>query len=166
MIGLKDIEYILGTVEENLTSHLYIAPQIEPVYFDKWLVSSALNKAIRRSHTQIALNCAAPLVYGSRIRDRLWRRLGVIALEDIGIGDIGIIAEVLAVCASSKWRQKVAMANNVLQKQTAECAVNKKSDHEMQVYQAVPTPALCRKRNLYILQSLSIAFTYRVHKSK
>lgn len=83
VIGKKDLEYILDDLESRITK----LPETGPMGFDKWLVASSLQKSIRRGETQIAMNCAARL--WEQDKRMLWRRLGVIALEDLGIGDVG-----------------------------------------------------------------------------
>ncbi|TPI58639.1 hypothetical protein FJ417_18620 [Mesorhizobium sp. B3-1-7] len=69
---------------------------------DPWLATSALQKAIRRGHQAIALAATSFLLNGQA--DRFWRRAVVIGLEDIGIGDLDLIREVLLVSTRKGWR--------------------------------------------------------------
>lgn len=62
-----------------------------PMPCDKWIAISALQKAIRRGHTHIAISAAATLL--ALDRSALWRRLSIVGFEDIGIGDIGAAME-------------------------------------------------------------------------
>jgi replication-associated recombination protein RarA len=68
--------------------------------FDQWanmktrnglsgdLVVSALQKSIRRGDEEVALNIAYEMYITSReFEEKLWRRLSVICVEDIGFGD-------------------------------------------------------------------------------
>jgi hypothetical protein len=70
---------------------------------DPWVATSALQKAIRRGDHDVAFR-ATRLLIGIDPR-RLWRRLVVIALEDVGVGDIDLAVEVLAVSGRSSWRE-------------------------------------------------------------
>ena len=101
MVGVADISYILCDIEKRVIK----LPDIHHIGFDKWLISSALQKAIRRGETKQAVTLAANLWQTDK--NALWRRIGVIALEDIGIADISITTEALAICAASQWRRKV-----------------------------------------------------------
>jgi hypothetical protein len=56
---------------------------------DPWSASSLLQKAIRRGELEIALSAASALLH---FRGRaIWRRLVVIAFEDIGVADIDLV---------------------------------------------------------------------------
>lgn len=74
-----------------------------PLIADKWVLSSALQKLIRRGKVNQAILVAL------KIQDvdagYLRRRLPVIALEDIGIGDLSACARVTAACSDLRpWR--------------------------------------------------------------
>ena len=61
-------------------------PDIIPTATDRWLLASNLQKAIRRGLTDVAMGTANKLlIVDARY---FWRRLLVIAYEDIGYGDI------------------------------------------------------------------------------
>lgn len=60
---------------------------------DPWIASSLLQKSIRRGETELALRAAYALL-GSRGRN-VWRRLVVIAFEDVGIGNLDAIRSTL-----------------------------------------------------------------------
>jgi hypothetical protein len=72
---------------------------------DRWLLGSALQKAIRRGRVGIAVGTARE-VFGLNA-SYLWRRLCVIALEDIGFGDPLTCALVLFAANNSPLRNKV-----------------------------------------------------------
>jgi hypothetical protein len=63
---------------------------------------SALQKAIRRGHEQLALRAAATLLRISP--ERLWRRCGCIAFEDIGVADLDTVAMATAALAGVRFR--------------------------------------------------------------
>lgn len=62
---------------------------LEPPRHDRWLLRSALQKAVRRGQTDTAL------WVGDQLRalepDYFWSALAVIAVEDIGFGDPDLI---------------------------------------------------------------------------
>lgn len=72
---------------------------------DRSLLLSAWQKAIRRGDAVIACRC------GLGLHDldpaATWRRLRVIALEDVGIANVSLVAQVLAVAGKSQLRRRV-----------------------------------------------------------
>ena len=70
---------------------------------DPWIISSLLQKSIRRGEIEIARRAALTFfkVKGSAI----WRRLTVIAFEDIGIGSIDALTMIVAAADDSAWRK-------------------------------------------------------------
>jgi hypothetical protein len=75
----------------------------KPIPADPWIVSSLLQKSIRRSETDIAQRAALTLfkLKGAAI----WRRLMVIAFEDVGIGSIDALTATVAAAGDSAWRK-------------------------------------------------------------
>jgi replication-associated recombination protein RarA len=51
-----------------------------------WLAMSALQKAIRRGREDLALSAAATLLRDAP--EKLWRRIGCIAFEDVGVASL------------------------------------------------------------------------------
>jgi hypothetical protein len=75
----------------------------KPIAADPWIVSSLLQKSIRRGETEIA-RCAALTLFkhgGSSV----WRRLMVIAFEDVGIGSLDVVTTTVAAAGDSAWRK-------------------------------------------------------------
>ncbi len=71
---------------------------------DRWIAASTLQKAIRQGHVTDALYAAQVL---HRLNpSHLWNRLAVIALEDVGLANINLAAQVLWVAGKQKWRLK------------------------------------------------------------
>jgi hypothetical protein len=62
---------------------------------DPYLLSSAMQKAIRRGDIVIARRAGQQL--HTLDRARLWRRVMVVALEDIGVADITVAAELVGI---------------------------------------------------------------------
>jgi hypothetical protein len=75
----------------------------EPIAADSWVISSLLQKSIRRGETEIARRAALTLF---RLRGAsIWRRFMVIAFEDIGIGGVDAVTMTVAAGAGAAWRK-------------------------------------------------------------
>ena len=70
---------------------------------DQYLLASLVQKAIRRGDVTIARRAAHQLL--ALDPSRLWRRLRVIALEDIGIGDMDVAAEMVGIAVHPELRR-------------------------------------------------------------
>jgi replication-associated recombination protein RarA len=82
------------------TKEIEMTNPIPTPFDDGYLASSLLHKAVRRADVQWALTAARAL---HRIRGKnIWRRLVVIAFEDIGIGDPDLLSEITDLATSSK----------------------------------------------------------------
>jgi hypothetical protein len=77
--------------------------QSKPIAADPWVISSLLQKSIRRGETEIAQRAAVTFFHfkGAAI----WRRLMVIAFEDIGIGSVDALTKTVAAAGDSAWRK-------------------------------------------------------------
>jgi MgsA AAA+ ATPase C terminal len=75
-----------------------------PMRCDRWVAASLLQKAIRRSETQLALRAA--LILSTFNRSYTWRRLLIIAFEDIGAADTDAVVETVAIATTPKWRSR------------------------------------------------------------
>lgn len=76
-----------------------------PLQVSPWIAMSALQKGIRRGYEEIAQRAAATLLKVSP--DRLWRRCGAIAFEDIGVADIETVSLVTAALAGKRFRARL-----------------------------------------------------------
>jgi hypothetical protein len=76
-----------------------------PIACSPWIAMSLMQKAIRRGREDLALRAAARLLKESP--DRLWRRCGVIAFEDIGVADVATVGKVVAALGGKTFRAKV-----------------------------------------------------------
>ena len=76
-----------------------------PLRISPWVAMSLLQKAIRRGHEGLALHAAATLIENSP--ERLWRRCGGIAYEDVGLADIETLSLVTAALAGKKFRETI-----------------------------------------------------------
>ena len=61
-------------------------PTPRPMDASPWVAMSAMQKAIRRGREDLALCAAATLLRDAP--DKLWRRLGCIAYEDVGMASL------------------------------------------------------------------------------
>ncbi len=77
---------------------------VEPLPCDRWLAASALQKAIRRGDALTA-GRAVRTLYRHDPRSA-WRRLLVIAYEDIGIGALDAVVTTTLRCSNAKARRE------------------------------------------------------------
>lgn len=80
-------------------------PPPSPIDCSPWIAMSTLQKAIRRGREDLALRAAATLLRDAP--ERLWRRCGVIAFEDIGVADLSTVLKVFAALGGKAFRAKL-----------------------------------------------------------
>jgi hypothetical protein len=66
---------------------------------------SLLQKAIRRGEERLALRAAATLLRISP--ERLWRRCGCIAFEDVGVADLDTVTVVTSALSGKRYRESL-----------------------------------------------------------
>jgi hypothetical protein len=95
----------LGAAKQRLAREIdsNSALPSKPITADPWVVSSLLQKSIRRGETEIA-RCAALTLFNHR-GSSVWRRLMVIAFEDVGIGSLDVVTTTVAAAGDSAWRK-------------------------------------------------------------
>ena len=76
----------------------------KPIVADPWVISSLLQKSIRRGETDVARRCA--LTFFKLKGSAIWRRLMVIAFEDIGIGSVEALIMTVAASSDGNWRKR------------------------------------------------------------
>ena len=81
-------------------------PTPRPMDASPWVAMSAMQKAIRRGCEDLALSAAATLLRDSP--DKLWRRVGCIAYEDVGLASLEAVE--LATVALAGKRHRSALA--------------------------------------------------------
>jgi hypothetical protein len=72
-------------------------PTPQPMDVSPWMAISAMQKAILRGREDLALSAAAALLRDAP--DKLWRRIGCVAYEDVGLAslaDVGLATVSLA----------------------------------------------------------------------
>lgn len=97
-------EYLCEQLADRLAT--YKPPQQNYVPLpERWIAMSLLQKASRRGDTKEALRAGRYLLnFDYRM---FWRRLCVIAWEDISFGDFDLCGMVTAAAGSKRWREKV-----------------------------------------------------------
>ncbi len=76
-----------------------------------WVASSLLQKAVRRGEAALA-EAAATALYRFR-RSSIWRRFLIIAVEDIGIADLDVLIEAVAISSGRTQRRKLGSDEEV-----------------------------------------------------
>jgi hypothetical protein len=87
---------VFGEAKQRLACEIdsHSPPMSEPIVADPWIISSLLQKSIRRGETQIAQRAALTLL---KLRGSgIWRRFMGIAFEDVGVGSIDAVTTVVA----------------------------------------------------------------------
>lgn len=97
---------VANSLGDRLESFLFLPPaKVE--CSDKWLLSSAVQKLIRRGHEEAAFAVACRLYQLDPAY--LYRRLPVIAFEEVGIADLSLCVDVMLLCSARRWWKDDAM---------------------------------------------------------
>src|SRR5713101_4021992 len=98
---------ILNDARQQLADEIfaYREPKPAPLKISPWLAMSLLQKAIRRGESEWAQRAAATLLLIAP--DRLWRRCGAAAFEDIGVADLQTVSLVTAALAGKRYRATI-----------------------------------------------------------
>jgi hypothetical protein len=83
----------------------YSPPALYPLLVSPYVAMSILQKAIRRGEECPAWRAAARLLQIAP--EKLWRRLGCIAFEDIGVADVEAIAITMAGLSGKRFRETI-----------------------------------------------------------
>lgn len=99
--------YCLARIRDQLKDLMasHKPPDPKPLGISPWVAMSLVQKAIRRGHEGLALQAAATLLRDAP--ERLWSRLGAIAHEDIGLGDLATAGLVTAALAGKTVRAQL-----------------------------------------------------------
>ena len=98
---------ILDEIRVRLADELsaYREPISAPLQISPWVAMSCLQKAIRRAETDLAQRAAATLLRDAP--ERLWRRCGAVAFEDVGVVDLETVSLVTAALAGKRFRATI-----------------------------------------------------------
>jgi|tagenome__1003787_1003787.scaffolds.fasta_scaffold20936708_3 hypothetical protein len=98
---------ILNDAREELADEIfaYREPNPAPLKISPWLAMSLLQKSIRRGEGDQAQHAAATLLLIAP--DRLWRRCGAAAFEEIGVADLQTVSLVTAALAGKRYRATI-----------------------------------------------------------
>jgi hypothetical protein len=119
---------------------------------DRWIASSLLQKSIRRGDAELAQRAAFHLLELDKAA--IWRRLIVIAFEDVGAGDLDVLLETVFVAGSSEWRRGCgeAAALGLATRRLAEAIKDRSGDYLICAakdhFDLSETCDLCRKTSL------------------
>ncbi|MFO6464191.1 hypothetical protein ACK8OR_07360 [Jannaschia sp. KMU-145] len=86
-------------------------PPPQPLDISPWLAMSLLQKSVRRGRCDLALKAAATLYRDAP--DRLWRRLGGIAFEDVGLANLQAVGLTTAALTGKRFRRDLGGDWNV-----------------------------------------------------
>ena len=97
-------EYLIDGLSEAIAKAENPTPPIL-LAADRYIALSAMQKAIRRGHEDLALRSAMNLMVGGP--QAIWRRFGMIAFEDIGVANIDLVGWVTVVIGKPEVRKRL-----------------------------------------------------------
>jgi hypothetical protein len=97
---------ILNQARDRLAVLIEMADPVVPEILDvsPWVAMSALQKAVRRGEHSLAQNAAATLL--RLAPEKLWRRLGAIAFEDVGVASFDVLFNVTSALGGKRLRSQ------------------------------------------------------------
>jgi hypothetical protein len=117
-------------LSENDLRRLATEARPRPLAIDPWVASSLLQKAVRRGDVDLAERAAFTL---SRYRGQgIWRRLILIAFEDVGVGSPDALIQTTTACTSADWRSGVGgdeLSLRLVVRLLAEAPKDRSPDH-------------------------------------
>lgn len=98
---------ILQNIREQLADIIASSqvPSPEVLNVSPWVAMSLLQKAIRRGENELAQRAAATLLVIAP--DRLWRRLGAAAFEEVGVANLHAVSMATAALTGKRYREKL-----------------------------------------------------------
>lgn len=138
--------YLYGQMTAKLPSAAFTTVTVSDPQQAKWWVSSAWQKSIRRGYTKAA--CLFARTYVSIDPGAFWRRLPILAIEDIGIADPTLVAAIMWIAGKKAKRASVAtdvqwadrltalMAQSVKDRTCCDLVVCAESDPDLAAFRA------------------------------
>ena len=93
-------DYVLIDLAEAVAARP--VPPMQPLPCDRYVARSCLQKAIRRGEAELATRALANMF--DYDRRATWRAMTIIALEDVGVANIDLLAQIVAAQRNRKWR--------------------------------------------------------------
>ncbi len=93
-------DYVLLDLADALGGNA--TPPTDPLPCDRWIARSALQKAIRRGKVTLAQRALANLF--EHDPRTIWRHLVIIAVEDVGVANVDLLAQIIAARRDRSWR--------------------------------------------------------------
>ena len=126
MVNRPEIPHLF----ENDFRRFASAARPQLLAIDPWVASSLLQKAIRRGDVDTAERAAFTL---SRHRGQgIWRRLIVVAFEDVGVGSVDALIQTTTACTSAAWRLRAGgdeFALRMVVRRLAAAPKDRSADH-------------------------------------
>jgi hypothetical protein len=99
--------HVIQSAQQELAEAVNSAtiPQQSPIECSPWVAMSLMQKAIRRGREDLALRAAATLLRDAP--EKLWRRVGCVAFEDVGVADLATAGMVVAALGGKAFRAKL-----------------------------------------------------------
>ena len=88
-----------------------VRPLASPAFLDRYLAASLLQKAIRRDEVDLAWYASSFLL--ENFPDYFWKRLPIIALEDIGLGNLDVTVMAIMVSTNAELRVRLGGCHTV-----------------------------------------------------
>lgn len=95
-------------IERGMAANTSRMPEHFPHPFDRWLASSAWQKSIRRGEVDCALLMTRAFL--THEPSYIWKRIVIIALEDIGLANLPLVNQILFVSGKQAWIQRIGEA--------------------------------------------------------
>jgi hypothetical protein len=133
---------IFDPQNDQIAQEIQNHPPLEPTNMmaaDKWVLASAFQKAIRRGELEIAQSAGLSLLLEDK--QMLYRRLHVLAVEDVGVGDIDLAICILAATGDAKTRQLLGGDQVVLSyliERLCGAVLDRSADHMLSIAQDHP----------------------------
>jgi MgsA AAA+ ATPase C terminal len=139
-------------------------PIFEPLIADQWVVKSLLQKSIRRGEVAVAQRAA--LTFLAQKGSAIWRRLMIIAFEDVGAGSVDVVAMTVAASGDASWRKQSggdAIVAHHLARLLAEAPKSRSAEHL--ITSADQHPSLEQDSRLVSTSSIADNLAAVAHKS-
>ena len=117
-------EELFDSALNQLSSELEAHPptSAQPLPCDRWVARSVLQKAIRRGQSALAQRALRNLL--DHDERSVWRHLTVIAVEDVGVANLGILDQLVAARRDRKWRRQAGGDLRIMNELVRQMAVS------------------------------------------